>query len=198
MGDARLSLEQTDRKWGFMLVDAFSSDSIPAHLLTREAIELYFDRLDDDGLLALHISNRYLKLEPVVDRIVRELGCRGARACSDSTLYDSDCRRTGTSPSFGQVLVHVGRRRAAPGSPDAFMNDPAEPLDRDPRVGLDELHHARPVGCGGLWTDDYTADLQGTLVEPRRELALQWRPGGTWVSAERHVLAPSLRVAASR
>ncbi|HKA06924.1 MAG TPA: hypothetical protein VKD71_06670, partial [Gemmataceae bacterium] len=73
IGDARLSLEQTNRKWGFMLVDAFSSDSIPAHLLTKEAVRLYFDRLEDDGMLALHISNRYLKLEPVVERIVQEL-----------------------------------------------------------------------------------------------------------------------------
>ena len=74
MGDARLSLERLEgRKFGFMLVDAFSSDAIPVHLLTKEAVQLYFDRLEDDGLLALHISNRYLDLEPVVDRIAKEL-----------------------------------------------------------------------------------------------------------------------------
>ena len=47
-------------------VDAFSGDSIPVHLLTREAFELYFRELKPDGLLAVHISNNYLNLEPVV------------------------------------------------------------------------------------------------------------------------------------
>jgi hypothetical protein len=73
MGDARISLERMNRKFGFMLVDAFSSDAIPAHLLTKEAFELYWQRLEDDGLLAVHISNRYLDLEPVVERLCREL-----------------------------------------------------------------------------------------------------------------------------
>ena len=48
------------------MVDAFSSDSIPVHLLTREAFELYFRHLAPDGILAVHISNKYLTLEPVV------------------------------------------------------------------------------------------------------------------------------------
>jgi hypothetical protein len=73
MGDARISLERLDRKYGFMLIDAFSSDAIPAHLLTKEAVELYFQRLEEDGLLTVHISNRYLDLEPIVERICREL-----------------------------------------------------------------------------------------------------------------------------
>jgi hypothetical protein len=73
MGDARISLERMDRKFGLMLVDAFSSDAIPAHLLTKEAFELYWQHLEADGLLAVHISNRYLDLEPVVERLCREL-----------------------------------------------------------------------------------------------------------------------------
>jgi len=73
MGDARISLERMNRKFGCMLVDAFSSDAIPAHLLTLQAFKLYFDHLEEDGLLAVHISNRYLDLEPVVERICREL-----------------------------------------------------------------------------------------------------------------------------
>lgn len=74
MGDARLTLEQnSDRKWGMMIVDAFSSDAIPTHLLTYQSVKLYLDRIDEDGLVALHISNRYLDLEPVVETICREL-----------------------------------------------------------------------------------------------------------------------------
>ncbi len=85
MGDARLTLEQQppDRKWGFMLVDAFSSDSIPAHLLTVESVELYFNHLEPNGICALHISNRYLNLEPVVEKIVTRLKL-SARVMHDS------------------------------------------------------------------------------------------------------------------
>ena len=74
MGDARITMERVNRKFGMMLIDAFSSDAIPAHLLTKEAVQLYFDKLDEEGLLAIHISNRYMNLEPVVDRIAKELG----------------------------------------------------------------------------------------------------------------------------
>ncbi|HXP89196.1 MAG TPA: fused MFS/spermidine synthase [Bryobacteraceae bacterium] len=66
MGDARLSLErQEPQQYDLLSVDAFSSDAIPIHLLTREALGLYFHHLKPTGVLALHISNRYLNLEPV-------------------------------------------------------------------------------------------------------------------------------------
>lgn len=79
LGDARLKLEENkDARYGLLLVDAFSSDSIPVHLLTREAMELYKGRLTEHGLLAIHISNRYISLEPVVARLAEEtnLVCR--------------------------------------------------------------------------------------------------------------------------
>jgi SAM-dependent methyltransferase len=68
-GDARLSLER-ERPQGFdvLAVDAFSGDAIPVHLLTRQAFELYFRHLKPGGILAVHISNNYLNLEPVVER----------------------------------------------------------------------------------------------------------------------------------
>jgi hypothetical protein len=61
-----------------IVVDAFSSDAIPIHLLTREAVELYRSRLRPGGLLVMHISNRYLDLEPVVARLAADAGwvCR--------------------------------------------------------------------------------------------------------------------------
>jgi hypothetical protein len=66
MGDARLTLErQEPQNYDILSVDAFSSDAIPVHLLTREALALYFRHLKPDGILALHISNRYLDLAPV-------------------------------------------------------------------------------------------------------------------------------------
>ena len=118
MGDARLSLEQTDRKWGIMLVDAFSSDSIPAHLLTKEAVELYFSRLADNGLLALHISNRYLSLEPVIERIVRAIPGSDALVMHDYILRESKLWYSRQEAGvLGQVLVRVGGGRPAAGGP---------------------------------------------------------------------------------
>jgi hypothetical protein len=73
MGDARLKLEDyTGPKYGLIVVDAFSSDAIPIHLLTKEALQLYLDKLTDDGIIALHLSNRYLHLEQVAARLVEE------------------------------------------------------------------------------------------------------------------------------
>jgi len=67
LGDARLRLrEATDHKYSLIVMDAFSSDSVPAHLLTTEAVDLYLSKLTADGLLAFHISNRYLDLEPLL------------------------------------------------------------------------------------------------------------------------------------
>ncbi len=75
IGDGRLCLErEPESEFDLVAVDAFSGDSIPAHLLTREAVGLYLSRLKGDGLLALHISNSALDLEPVVESIVRSLG----------------------------------------------------------------------------------------------------------------------------
>jgi SAM-dependent methyltransferase len=66
-GDARLSLErEAPQHFDVLAVDAFSGDAIPVHLLTREAFELYFHHLKPGGVLAVHISNSYLDLRPVV------------------------------------------------------------------------------------------------------------------------------------
>jgi hypothetical protein len=75
MGDARLTLEkQEPQNFDVIAVDAFSSDAIPVHLLTREAAALYFRHLQPAGILALHISNRYLDLEPVCEGSAVALG----------------------------------------------------------------------------------------------------------------------------
>lgn len=75
LGDARLTLErQPPQQFDVLAVDAFSSDSIPVHLLTIEAVQLYFRHLRPDGILAVHISNRHLYLEPVVAAAAQKLG----------------------------------------------------------------------------------------------------------------------------
>jgi SAM-dependent methyltransferase len=66
-GDARLSLErEPPQQFDILALDAFSGDSIPVHLLTREAFQLYWRHLQPDGILAVHVSNKYLSLAPVV------------------------------------------------------------------------------------------------------------------------------------
>lgn len=75
LGDARLTLtKEPNHAFDYLLIDAFSSDAIPVHLVTFEAISSYLDRLSPDGLLALHISNRYVNLAPILARIARAKG----------------------------------------------------------------------------------------------------------------------------
>jgi len=79
LGDARIRLdavrrERPEERYDVILVDAFTSDAIPVHLVTREALRLYFDMLSPRGILALHISNRYLRLEPVVANLAEDGG----------------------------------------------------------------------------------------------------------------------------
>ncbi|MDK1080379.1 MAG: fused MFS/spermidine synthase [Anaerolineae bacterium] len=79
LGDARLSLEKElnvgqNQEFDLLVVDAFTSDAIPVHLLTREAFEIYLQHLKTNGILAIHISNRHLDLRPVVVTAAQEFG----------------------------------------------------------------------------------------------------------------------------
>ena len=74
-GDARISLNRIpERSYDILVLDAFSSDSIPIHLLTREAVALYLSRLVPDGVLVMHISNRHLTLAPIIGRLAASHG----------------------------------------------------------------------------------------------------------------------------
>ena len=74
IGDGRLLLQAEAQRFDVLVVDAFSGDSIPIHLLTREALVLYAQRIKPQGVIALHISNRHLSLQPVIGRLAAELG----------------------------------------------------------------------------------------------------------------------------
>jgi spermidine synthase len=94
MGDARLSLErqvrleQNQHSYDLLAMDAFSGDAIPVHLLTRECFAIYQRALRDDGIIAVHVSNRYLDIRPVVRGAAAELGYEvlEIRKSSDSAL----------------------------------------------------------------------------------------------------------------
>ena len=75
LGDARLSMEhESPQNYDVLAIDAFSGDSVPVHLLTVEACREYFRHLKPDGILAVHISNKYLKLLPIVAGDSHQLG----------------------------------------------------------------------------------------------------------------------------
>jgi spermidine synthase len=104
LGDARLSLErEPPQEFDVLAVDAFSSDAIPVHLITREALALYLRHVKPDGIVAFHVSNRFLDLVPVVARIAarneahavlvaQSAGEDGARTQSDWVLVSRDAR----------------------------------------------------------------------------------------------------------
>jgi hypothetical protein len=75
LGDARVTLAAGPAsRYDLLIIDAFSSDSVPVHLLTREALALYFTRLKPGGIVLFHVSNRYLNLVPVVARLAADAG----------------------------------------------------------------------------------------------------------------------------
>ena len=140
LGDARLSLaDAPDAEYGIIVADAFSSDAIPVHLMTREAVDLYFDKLQSDGVLLMHISNRHLELEPVLGNVAQDAGlvCRAQ--------YDQE--NESTPGKFVSHWVMMSREEGALGS----MAD-------DARWSSCETNPDSPV-----WTDDYS-NLLSTFV----------------------------------
>jgi spermidine synthase len=93
LGDARIVLSKQDTTFDIMVLDAYSSDSIPLHLLTVEAVELYLDRLATDGQLVFHISNRYYDLRQPLARIAQTLNLHAAIRVDKAEAQLSDGAR---------------------------------------------------------------------------------------------------------
>jgi hypothetical protein len=147
IGDARLEMgRQPDARFDVMVFDAFSSDAIPLHLATREALVLYLRKLAPRGVMAFHISNRHLDLGAPLGNLARDVGLVALME-SDRQLSPSEVER-GKSAS---VWVVMARQRADFGD-----------LPRDPRwvpVPTSE----RPV-----WTDDYSNILSALKIWHRQ------------------------------
>jgi hypothetical protein len=140
LGDARLSLAGVATGYHDLLVlDAYSSDAIPVHLITREALALYLEKLATKGIIAFHISNRYFDLRPVLGNLVQDAGLSGLVQVDMSvTSAEKDA---GKQPS---VWVLIARRQADFGK---LAGDPRwKPLNPQPEVGL--------------WTDDFSSVLK--------------------------------------
>jgi len=131
-GDARLSLErEPSQQFDVLALDAFSSDAIPIHLLTREAMALYFHLLKPEGVLAANISNKYLNLQPVFLSAAEWLGKRAVVIDSKSEEQNAVYRAVWVLVSSRQDFFS-----------EAEIRELATPLENRP--GL------RP------WTDDYS------------------------------------------
>ena len=90
LGDARLTLErESPQGFDVLAVDAFSSDAIPVHLITREALGVYLRHVRPDGIVAFHVSNRFLELAPVVARLAAEHGAHAVLVQDDPDESDA-------------------------------------------------------------------------------------------------------------
>ncbi|WP_135504829.1 fused MFS/spermidine synthase [Roseovarius aestuariivivens] len=132
LGDARVVLAaQEEVKYDILVIDAYSSDSVPVHLTTLEAVQLYMDRLAPDGVLVFHISNRYYRIDRPLGRAAAELGLVGR--------YQNYKGNASVDPGdTASVVVTLSRSKAALGD---LSEDPRwEPLRND---------------GGRVWTDDF-------------------------------------------
>ena len=137
LGDARLTLEREPaQNFDVLAVDAFSSDSIPVHLITREALGVYLRHVKPDGIVAFHVSNRFLDLIPVVARLAQEHGVH-AVLIADKDKDDDDDKTTSD-------WVLVSRSKAALEAPGIAAA--AEAPDEKPGWRT--------------WTDDYSNLVQ--------------------------------------
>ncbi len=112
LGDGRLSLErEPHQQYDLFVVDAFSGDAIPVHLITKQALELYFRHLKPGGVLALHITNTHLDLEPVVRKLSDELGKQAILISTDSdeqhNLYRSKWALVSSQPIEDPAIENV-------------------------------------------------------------------------------------------
>lgn len=139
VGDARLVLErESSQAFDVLAVDAFSSDAIPVHLITREALQTYLRHVKPDGIVAFHVSNRFLQLIPVVARLAREAGVHAVHV-NDEPGEDDVSRRSNTD------WVLVSRSAQALQAP-RIVEAGAVPAEDRPEWRT--------------WTDDYSNLIQ--------------------------------------
>jgi spermidine synthase len=137
MGDARLSLNHAqDKRYGVIVIDVFSSDAIPVHLLTKEALELYKSKLKDGGMIMFNISNRHLKLAPVMAALSEAVGLKARIKHTTSLKTIND------KPSIWVIMAREDKDFNQLAAPDSAW----KPLEKNPSVGI--------------WTDNYSNIMQ--------------------------------------
>jgi hypothetical protein len=146
LGDARLKLSEAENgTYGMVIGEAFSSDAIPVHMLTREATDMYFEKLNEHGVLVHHISNRHLDLEPVVGDLARDRGLTCYQSYDD--LSDTQPSATSQYKLAAHFTVLARDEADLGGVPD------------DPRWAP----CATNEDTDKVWTDDYS-NILSTFV----------------------------------
>jgi hypothetical protein len=141
-GDGRLEITKApEGDYGLIVVDAFSSDAIPVHLLTREALAVYLHKLRPGGVLAMHLTNQNLDLVPVVDALISDAGLAGLVQQND--VDSAEELMQGKDASQWAVIARDGATLA--------------PLASDPRWTPLPVHPGAPPDRRYLWTDDYSS-----------------------------------------
>ena len=142
VGDGRIEIAKAPPdSYGLIIIDAFSSDSIPVHLITREALAIYFRKLRPGGIVALHLTNQNLDLAPVVDALVTDAGAAGA--IQQNEVESAEELMQGKDASQWAVIAR----------------DPATlaPLMASGRWTPLPVHPGQPPDRRYLWTDDYSS-----------------------------------------
>jgi SAM-dependent methyltransferase len=143
LGDARLVLErEPSQQFDLLALDAFSSDAIPVHLLTREAFAVYLRHLKPDGVLAVHTSNRHINLAPVLANVAAEFRLHSTTVegpVSSMELYDDDGECDWAEYESTWVLLS------------------SSIISFDRASAQKTTGEAAPSPAIPLWTDDYTS-----------------------------------------
>lgn len=139
LGDGRLRLRDAPaRHYDLLIMDAFSSDAIPMHLITREAVQLYLDKLAEGGILLFNISNRYLQLQAVLGALAADAGLYALwRNYHPDEVEDEDDR---------------GRLERSSSTWFIMARDPKDLGD----IASDERWQEPPPASGAVWTDDFS------------------------------------------
>jgi SAM-dependent methyltransferase len=149
LGDARLELaREPARRYGMIVLDAFSSDSIPVHLLTREALQMYLSKLTDDGLIVFHTSNRYLDLHGVLSNLAASEGlCCMYADDSDSETWAQGEKADGKTASNWLLMARTKdacSRVASDGMWQPLSPDPSAPTWTDDYSNVLSVFRQRP------------------------------------------------------
>ncbi|MET0669466.1 MAG: fused MFS/spermidine synthase, partial [Xanthobacteraceae bacterium] len=144
LGDARLTLLASPHRYDLIMIDAFSSDAIPTHLLTREAFAGYRARLSPNGVLAMHVSNRHMELASVVAAVGAEEGLVAYfRQDDQANNFLKDYRANAEVVVLAQSVAALG--------------------DLPQRYGWKKISPRRDVPA---WTDDYS-DVLGAILRKK-------------------------------
>jgi predicted O-methyltransferase YrrM len=144
LGDARLTLAASQERYDLIVLDAFSSDAIPVHLLTREAVAGYLDRLAPNGALILHISNRHMELGRVVAAVAAAEGLVSyLKEDNRPEVIPTDFKMNALVAALARKSTDLGELPSRPGWHE---------IKSDPR--------------DAAWTDDYS-DIFGAIVRKK-------------------------------